>query len=122
MPARFLPKAPKYLDADTHQHHLDAVAGALLNDAASDAGPPRVGIKAMGVLMDRVLGVLSPNDPKLREKIRAAIAKVKPQCHWTEPTWDSLGGLRAKDLQNTPSSVNLLANLLVRAYAGIGEE
>ena len=81
-----------------------------------------VGIKAMGVLMDRVLGVLSPSDPKLREKIRAAIAKVKPQCHWTEPTWDSLGGLRAKDLQNTPSSVNLLANLLVRAYAGIGEE
>ena len=61
-------------------------------------------------------------DPKLAEKIRADIRKLKPHCHWTEPTWESLGGMRAKDIQNTPSSVNLLANLLVRAYAGIGDE
>jgi DGQHR domain-containing protein len=78
-----------------------------------------VGIKAMGVLMDRVLGVLSAKDPDLRKKIASALASVRPHCHWTEDSWESLGGMRTKDLQNTPSSVNLLANLLIRAYAGI---
>jgi len=81
-----------------------------------------VGIKAMGVLMDRVLGVLSLKDPEFRSKISQAMHRIRPHCHWTEDSWESLGGMRAKDLQNTPSSVNLLANLLVRAYAGIEDE
>ena len=81
-----------------------------------------VGIKAMGVLMDRVLGVLSLKDPEFRSKISQAMQRIQPHCHWTEDSWESLGGMRAKDLQNTPSSVNLLANLLVRAYAGIEDE
>ena len=81
-----------------------------------------VGIKSMGVLMDRVLGVLSPKDPDLSKKVSSAIARIKPHCHWTEDSWESLGGMRTKDLQNTPASVNLLANLLVRAYAGIEDE
>jgi len=81
-----------------------------------------VGIKAMGVLMDRVLGVLSLKDPEFRSKIYQAMHRIRPHCHWTEDSWESLGGMRAKDLQNTPSSVNLLANLLVRAYAGIEDE
>ena len=80
------------------------------------------GIKAMGNLMDRILGVLSPKDPELEVKIRESILKIKPVCHWTEQTWESLGGIRTKDIQNTHSSINLLTNLLVRAYAGIEEE
>ena len=81
-----------------------------------------VGIKSMGVLMDRVLGVISPKDPDLRDKIASAMQRIQPHCHWTEDSWESLGGMRSKDLQNTPSSVNLLANLLIRAYAGVEDE
>jgi hypothetical protein len=44
------------------------------------------GIKAMGNLMDRILGVLSPKDPELEDKIRESILKIKPVCHWTEQT------------------------------------
>jgi DGQHR domain-containing protein len=81
-----------------------------------------VGIKSMGVLMDRVLGVLSPKDPELHTKIASAMERIQPHCHWTEESWPSLGGMRTKDLQNTPSSINLLANLLIRAYAGVEDE
>ena len=81
-----------------------------------------VGIKSMGVLMDRVLGVVSPKDPDLRDKIASTMQRIQPHCHWTEDSWESLGGMRSKDLQNTPSSVNLLANLLIRAYAGVEDE
>lgn len=81
-----------------------------------------VGIKSMGVLMDRVLGVISPKDPDLRNKIASAMQRIQPHCHWTEDSWESLGGMRSKDLQNTPSSVNLLANLLIRAYAGVEDQ
>ena len=81
-----------------------------------------VGIKSMGVLMDRVLGVISPKDPDLRDKIASAMQRIQSHCHWTEDSWESLGGMRSKDLQNTPSSVNLLANLLIRAYAGVEDE
>ena len=81
-----------------------------------------VGIKSMGVLMDRVLGVVSPKDPDLRDKIASTMQRIQPHCHWTEESWESLGGMRSKDLQNTPSSVNLLANLLIRAYAGVEDE
>lgn len=81
-----------------------------------------VGIKSMGVLMDRVLGVISPKDPDLRDKIASTMQRIQPHCHWTEESWESLGGMRSKDLQNTPSSVNLLANLLIRAYAGVEDE
>jgi DGQHR domain-containing protein len=73
-----------------------------------------VGIKAMGVLMDRVLGVLSPKDPNLSKKVASALTSIRPHCHWTEDSW--------KHLENTSKNVNELANLLIRAYAGISEQ
>jgi len=37
-------------------------------------------------------------------------------CRWTEGSWDELGGLKWNEVQNVPRHINLLANVLVRAY------
>jgi DGQHR domain-containing protein len=75
-----------------------------------------VGLRAMGRLMDRVMGGLDPEAPKAEQLIRRHLARIAPVCHWTSGRWDELDGLRWNDLQNVPSHLRMLSNVLVRNY------
>lgn len=70
------------------------------------------GIQAMGVLMDRIMTRLhGRGDP--RSEIQQSLHRLRPQCHWTEGTWDGLG-LKWNEVQNVPKHVRGLSDLLVR--------
>jgi len=78
-----------------------------------------VGIKSMGVLMDRVMSNIRPHDPTAVDKVTKSLSPLKPFCAWTEGTWDKINGVPWNQLQNTSRDVNLLSNMLIRAYTGI---
>ena len=70
------------------------------------------GIKAMGVLMDRVLSrAMTTADPT--NEIRSALEKISFQCCWTEGTWNDLD-LRWREIQNVPRHVRALSEQLLR--------
>ena len=78
-----------------------------------------VGIKAMGILMDRVMATVHINTKTAPKTIREALAPLKGRCAWTDGTWELLNDMPWNHLQNTPSHVKLLSNLLIRVCAGI---
>jgi DGQHR domain-containing protein len=78
-----------------------------------------VGIKAMGALMDRIMGSISASDANESDRIRVALKPLVGRCAWTEGNWELLNGLPWKHLQNTPSHVNLLSNMLIRVCSGM---
>lgn len=75
-----------------------------------------VGLRAMGRLMDRVMGGLDPEAPKAEQLVRRHLGRIAPVCHWTAGRWEELDGLRWNELQNVPSHVRMLTNVLVRSY------
>jgi DGQHR domain-containing protein len=75
-----------------------------------------VGLRAMGRLMDRVMGGLDSEAPKTAQHIRRHLVRIAPVCQWTSGRWEDLGGLRWNELQNVPSHLRMLSNLLVRIY------
>jgi DGQHR domain-containing protein len=75
-----------------------------------------VGLRAMGRLMDRVMSDLDPRAPKVVRLVRQHLGRIAPLCHWTSGSWEDLGGLRWNDLQNVPSHLRMLSNVLVRSY------
>ena len=77
-----------------------------------------VGIRAMGALMDRIMGSVSVSDPEAPGRINAALKPLEGRCAWTAGTWELLNNLQWKHLQNTPAHVNLLSNMLIRVCAG----
>ena len=78
-----------------------------------------VGIKSMGVLMDRIMGNLHPDDPKTRRQVRTYLKRIKPYCAWTTGTWEILEGVPWNTPQNTSQDVRKLSNALVRAYVQV---
>jgi DGQHR domain-containing protein len=81
-----------------------------------------VGIKGMGILMDRVMYPINPRDPKAPEQIRASLKRIKTFCAWTSGNWVLLNDIPWNALQNTSGHVRLLANMLVRVFTGIVNE
>jgi DGQHR domain-containing protein len=79
-----------------------------------------VGIRAMGRLMDKVMGAVWPDDPAAATHVKSAIAAIAPHCHWTSGSWDEIG-LHWNDVENTNRNQRLLANFLVRLYLGAEE-
>lgn len=80
-----------------------------------------VGIRSMGRLMDKVMGSVGPNDPRLVDHVESAMARVAPHCHWTSGVWDELS-LQWNDVENTGRHQRVLTNFLVRVYlSGAGE-
>lgn len=75
-----------------------------------------VGIKSMGVLMDRIMGNLHPDSPDARNQVRSYLKRLKPFCAWTSGTWEILEGVPWHAPQNTSQDVRRLSNALVRAY------
>lgn len=74
------------------------------------------GIRAMGRLMDRVMGFVRVGEKRADKMVRRELLRVKEHCHWTEGEWTELGGLRWNEVQNVPTHVKVLSNFLVRAY------
>jgi len=78
-----------------------------------------VGIKAMGYLMDRIMGTIAITDKNACERTRDSLAPLKGRCAWTQGSWDILQGMPWNHLQNTPGHVKLLANALIRVCMGL---
>lgn len=79
-----------------------------------------VGLRAMGRLMDRIMGSVNIDDPRVEERVRRELAPLKARCHWTSGTWDELGGIPWNDLQNVPAHVRLLSNHILRVALRAG--
>lgn len=78
-----------------------------------------VGIKSMGILMDRVMGNILPSEERTRDQIRDGLKPILPYCAWVGGTWEKLNDIPWNYLQNTPRHVKLLSNMLIRLYTGV---
>ena len=76
------------------------------------------GFKAMGKLMDRIMIDISPNDPGAKAEICDRLTPIKGYCAWTEGVWEDLG-LSWNKVQNTPSHVHALSQMLIGLYEGV---
>jgi DGQHR domain-containing protein len=74
------------------------------------------GLRAMGRLMDRVMGAVDVDDQHVPARVRRELGLLKGKCAWTAGVWDDLGGLRWNELQNVPSHVRLLTNYILRLH------
>ena len=79
------------------------------------------GIRAMGRLMDRVMGSVRTDEKGASAQVKRELHRVKDVCRWTEGAWEDLGGLRWNEVQNVPTHVKVLSNFLVRAYLQNGK-
>jgi DGQHR domain-containing protein len=85
--------------------------------------PPResrlmhsAGLRAMGKLMDRAMATARLDDPRLEQRLRRELGRLKPVCRWTDGSWDSVDGLDWNEVQNVPSHVRMLTDYLQRVY------
>jgi DGQHR domain-containing protein len=74
-----------------------------------------VGMRAMGRLMDKVMGNIRISDPSAAFQVLRALEPIAPHCHWTSGCWDEFG-IQWNELENTSRTQRLLANFLVRLY------
>lgn len=72
------------------------------------------GIRAMGKLMDRMMGTIDAERDDADELVRAELALLRPHCAWTAGEWEF--GHRWNEVQNLHAHIRLLSNHLVRAY------
>jgi len=70
------------------------------------------GIKAMGVLMDRIMGRIPPS-VDAKEEIRSSLEKIAPDCAWTKGMWSGID-FRWNEIQNVSSHIRLLSDYLVK--------
>ena len=73
------------------------------------------GIRAMGRLMDRIMPNIKLSDENARAGTVRELKRITPICHWTKGYWEPIQ-LKWNEITYTPRHVNLLTNLLVRAY------
>jgi DGQHR domain-containing protein len=73
------------------------------------------GLRAMGRLMDRVMGSIDIGGSDVFRRVRRELAPLTRVCRWTSGSWDELG-IRWNELQNVPAHVRLLTNFLLRTY------
>jgi len=68
------------------------------------------GIRAMGVLMDRVI-TRALVQPDARGHILDSLQQIAPHCCWTDGVWEDLG-IAWNDIQQTPRHIRQLSQLL----------
>jgi DGQHR domain-containing protein len=68
------------------------------------------GIRAMGVLMDRVV-TRALVQPDAHGHIRHSLESIAPHCRWTDGVWDDLG-IPWNEVQQTPRHIRQLSQLL----------
>ncbi|GAA0742649.1 DGQHR domain-containing protein [Dactylosporangium roseum] len=105
-------------------HHALCVYWSAIRDAFPDAwGKSAIdsrlmhgaGIRAMGRLMDRVLGTIDVHQPEATAEIRKHLDLVAPHCRWTSGTWEE-SGLRWDAVENVHGHIQKLSNYLIRVY------
>ncbi|GAA2737972.1 DGQHR domain-containing protein DpdB [Actinocorallia aurantiaca] len=79
------------------------------------------GIRAMGRLMDRVLGAVDPLRRDAPDAVRQHLALIAPHCRWTSGTWEDLG-YRWNEIENVAKHVGELSNHLIRLYQNARRE
>ncbi|GAA3283983.1 DGQHR domain-containing protein [Dactylosporangium vinaceum] len=119
-----------YRDVGRNETDFDGILHALyaywaaVRDTFPDAwGKPAdksrlmhgAGVRAMGRLMDRILGIVDPRGEDAPQLIREQLALVAPCCHWTSGTWEGLN-MRWNEVENTTRDANALSNYLIRVH------
>jgi DGQHR domain-containing protein len=119
-----------YRNVSSNETDYDAIIHALITywSAVRDVFPEAwgktssqsrlmhsVGIRAMGRLMDRILGNIDPAQPDAPDRIRQHLRIVAPHCRWTAGVWEEFG-VRWNALESTPKSTAELSNFLIRVY------
>jgi DGQHR domain-containing protein len=119
-----------YRDVSRNETDFDGILQALftywsaVRDTFPDAWgkPPSksrlmhgAGIRAMGRLMDRILGVVDPRSPKAPQTIRQHLALIAPYCHWTEGKWDELN-MHWNEIENMHRHIQELSSYLIRVH------
>jgi DGQHR domain-containing protein len=74
------------------------------------------GIRAMGRLMDRVMGTVAQGDWHTAKAVTRELERVRPFCRWTAGVWEELGGLRWNEIQNVPAHIRMLSKFLLDRY------
>lgn len=74
------------------------------------------GIKAMGNLMDAVISRLRTSSPSFPAEVEVELRRIVDVCAWTSGVWKGMGGMAWNDVEDTPSDVRKLSNLLLREY------
>lgn len=74
------------------------------------------GIRAMGRLMDRIMQSVDPRKSSSKDEVIREIRYVAPICRWTSGRWEDMDDLKWNDLNNVPRHINILSNVLIRAY------
>jgi DGQHR domain-containing protein len=74
------------------------------------------GLRAMGRLMDRVVGSLDVRERQAPKRVRKELERIRPLCRWTSGVWEGLDGLRWNEVQNLPGHLRMMSNHLVRSY------
>lgn len=70
------------------------------------------GIKAMGILMDRVMARIPPHQDPAKE-IKKSLEAIAPDCAWTKGTWVGID-LKWNEVQNVSSHIRALSDYLVK--------
>jgi len=105
-------------------HHALCIYWGAVRDAFPEAWgkPPTnsrlmhgAGIRAMGRLMDQVLGTIDVHQPGSAAEIRKHLDLVAPHCRWTSGTWEE-SGLRWDAVENVHRHIEKLSNYLIRVY------
>lgn len=73
------------------------------------------GIRAMGRLMDRILGIVDPMRSDAPEAVRKHLELIAPHCRWTSGVWEEIGH-RWNEIENVSKHVHELSNYLIRVY------
>ncbi len=75
-----------------------------------------VGIRAMGRLMDRIIPSVNVRNQRAAQQMVKELNLIRPICRWTSGHWEAIGDLKWNEVQNVPRHINILSNVLVRAY------
>ncbi|WDZ84701.1 DGQHR domain-containing protein DpdB [Micromonospora cathayae] len=119
-----------YRDVSRNETDFDGILQALfiywsaVRDTFPDAwGKPAsksrlmhgAGIRAMGRLMDRILGVVDPRGPNASETVRQHLALIAPYCRWTGGQWDELN-MQWNEIENMHRHIQELSSYLIRVH------
>ena len=70
----------------------------------------------MGRLMDKIMPSINLHKANAGTQVATEIQRIAPICRWTKGRWEDLDGLRWNEIQVVPRHINVLSNLLIRAY------
>jgi len=74
------------------------------------------GIRAMGKLMDRIMGSVQLNGHDPIVHVQHELRALVPVCRWTSGKWAGMEDLAWNEIQNVPRHIRMLSNYLIRTY------